>query len=103
MQEKRFQKRVEDFICQHCGAFIKGKGYTDHCPKCLWSRHVDINPGDRKSTCGGMMEPIEVELKGGNYIIYYQCTKCAHKHRVKSNPKDNFEKIIKLTNRPFRN
>ena len=26
---------------------MKGNGYTNHCPKCLWSKHVDINPGDR--------------------------------------------------------
>jgi len=102
MQEKRFQKRREDFTCEHCGAFVKGSGYTDHCPKCLWSKHVDINPGDRKSNCGGMMKPIGVEVKGNEYIIHYRCTKCSHKFKVKSAPDDNFEEILKLVNKPLK-
>jgi rubrerythrin len=101
MQEKRFQKRVEDFICEKCGNEVKGNGYTDHCPECLWSKHVDINPGDRKSRCGGLMEPIGAEFKSNGYTVYYRCAKCGFKHRVKSAPKDNFEEIIKLTSRPF--
>lgn len=96
MQEKRFQKKVEDFVCEHCGMFVKGTGYTDHCPKCLWSKHEDVNPGDRKSECQGMMEPIGVEVKSGEYIIYYQCTKCGHRHRVKSSPEDDFDEIIRI-------
>jgi len=96
MQEKRFQKKVEDFVCEHCGANVKGKGYTDHWPKCLWSKHVDINPGDRKSKCNGLMEPIGAEAKGNKYIINYRCTKCGYKHRVKSVPDDDFNKILSL-------
>ncbi|MBR6751902.1 MAG: RNHCP domain-containing protein, partial [Alphaproteobacteria bacterium] len=46
---KQFVKRVENFTCAHCGAEVFGNGYTNHCPKCLWSRHVDNNPGDRMS------------------------------------------------------
>jgi len=102
MQEKRFQKRVEDFVCEKCGNKVEGKGYTDHCPQCLWSKHVDVNPGDRKSECGGLMEPIGVEVKSDQYTIYYRCTKCGFKHRVKSAPDDNFDEIIKIANRPLR-
>jgi len=102
MQEKRFQKRVEDFVCEKCGKKVEGKGYTDHCPQCLWSKHVDVNPGDRKSECGGLMEPIGVEVKSDQYTIYYRCTKCGFKHRVKSAPDDNFDEIIKIANRPLR-
>ncbi len=102
MQEKRFQKRVEDFICEHCEAFIEGSGYTDHCPKCLWSKHVDINPGDRKSNCSGMMKPMGVEIKRNKYIIHHRCTKCGYKFKVKSAPDDNFEEILKLVNKPLK-
>jgi rubrerythrin len=102
MQEKRFQKRIEDFFCEHCGTFVKGRGFTDHCPKCLWSKHVDINPGDRKSECQGMMEPIGVEVKGDEYTIYYRCRKCGYNHRVKSTPEDNFDEILKLISRPIK-
>lgn len=97
MPTKRFQRKIEDFICSQCGAKIKGTGYTDHCPRCLWSSHVDINPGDRQASCGGAMEPIGVEIKGGGKIIYYQCKKCSFKHRVKAADSDNLEAIIKLT------
>ena len=56
--EKRFTRTIENFTCGICGTEVKGSGYTDHCPKCLWSEHVDIFPGDRKAECGGLMEPI---------------------------------------------
>ena len=101
MQKKRFQKRIEDFVCEKCGAFVKGTGYTDHCPECLWSKHVDVNPGDREAECGGLMEPIGVEVKGGEYIIHYQCQRCGYRFRVKAAPEDNFEKILKLVSKPL--
>lgn len=96
MQEKGFQKKKEDFVCENCGRAIRGSGYTDHCPSCLFSKHVDINPGDRKSDCGGKMIPKEIETRGDDYIIYYQCQKCGYKHRIKSSPDDNFEELLKL-------
>jgi rubrerythrin len=101
--EKKFERRVENFHCSHCGNFVEGTGYTDHCPACLWSKHVDINPGDRKENCGGMMEPIGVETKGDGYIIYYKCLDCNYPHRVKSSPDDNFDEILKLSHRPIKN
>jgi len=97
MQTKKFQRKIEDFVCVKCGTKTKGTGYTDHCPKCLWSRHVDINPGDRQSSCDGQMEPLDVEVKDGENIIYYKCQCCGFKHRVKSAVDDNFEAILKLT------
>jgi len=96
MQEKGFQKKKEDFVCENCGHKVEGTGYTDHCPSCLFSKHVDINPGDRKADCGGTMVPQEIETKGGDYIIHYLCEKCGYKHRIKSSPDDNFEEMLKL-------
>ncbi len=100
MQNKKFQKHTENFVCEKCGYKVKDKGYTDHCPKCLWSKHVDINPGDRLSKCNGLMEPIGITVKNGKYVIHYHCTKCGIEHRVKSAPDDNFEEIIKIANQP---
>lgn len=97
MMAKKFQRKIEDFVCTHCGTSVKGTGYTDHCPACLWSRHVDINPGDRAAECGGAMEPISVEIKGGEKIIYYKCQECGFPHRVKAAAGDDFEAILKLT------
>jgi len=97
LQSKKFQRRIEDFICEYCGAKVKGSGYTDHCPNCLWSKHADINPGDRQAQCGGAMEPVSVEIKGDEKTIYYQCQKCGLKHRVRAAEDDNFETILKLS------
>lgn len=76
MQEKRFQKRVENFVCEHCGAEVQGNGYTNHCPKCLWSKHVDVNPGDRAASCGGIMKPVGLEGTSPNYTIVHRCERC---------------------------
>lgn len=93
---KKFQRRKEDFICENCGMFVKGNGYTNHCPNCLWSKHVDINPGDRLSICKGMMKPVRVELEKGKYIIVQQCVKCGFEKRNKADKKDNLDAIIKV-------
>ncbi|MBU4360308.1 RNHCP domain-containing protein [Candidatus Parcubacteria bacterium] len=95
MPQKKFKRKIENFLCSRCGTSVKGTGYTDHCSKCLWSKHVDINPGDRKAKCNGMMEPVGVETKNSEYIIYYKCAICGYKHRVKSSSNDNFDEIIK--------
>lgn len=96
MQKKRFQRKVENFICEKCGNKVSGDGYTDHCPECLWSKHVDVNPGDRRSRCHGLMEPIGAETKKDGYVIYYKCIKCGYTHRVKATAKDNFDKIVEV-------
>lgn len=97
---KNFERKVEDFKCENCGTFVKGDGYTDHCPNCLYSKHVDINPGDRASSCGGMMKPISADVKESGYKIYYKCEKCGYEHRVKSNSDDNFDVILSLIKNP---
>ncbi|MFH0814714.1 MAG: RNHCP domain-containing protein [Candidatus Falkowbacteria bacterium] len=93
---KKFIKKIENFVCEKCGAVAKGNGYTDHCPRCLWSKHVDINPGDRANLCKGMMQPIGVETTNNVYVIQYKCELCKAEHRVKSAAGDNFEEILKL-------
>jgi hypothetical protein len=56
MQSRKFQRTREDFTRERCRTFVKGGGYTNHCPECLWSKHVDVNPGDRQATCQGLKE-----------------------------------------------
>ena len=94
---KQFVKRVENFTCAHCGADVVGNGYTNHCPKCLWSRHVDDNPGDRKSTCGGMMEPISAISVRDGYIITHKCERCGKTIRQHASPDDDIDEIIKIS------
>src|SRR6185369_16733546 len=94
---RRFVRRKEDFSCLRCGVSVNGNGYTNHCPACLWSKHVDINPGDRENSCGGLMEPMKMEVKKGDYIILHQCQKCGAKKRNKAAPEDCFTELVKLT------
>lgn len=93
---KQFQRHQEDFVCEHCGAKVKGNGYTNHCPHCLYSKHVDVNPGDRAEECGGLMEPVGLELKNGRYILLHRCRKCGFERRNKVAENDDFEAVLKL-------
>ena len=105
MENKRFNKKDNGFICKNCNKEVKPLGYTsrNHCPFCLCSLHVDINPGDRANTCGGILRPIQAlpDARRG-YIIVHRCDKCGEivrnkaAHEAKVQP-DNTELIIKLT------
>lgn len=94
---KSFTRRVENFTCAHCGARVVGNGFTNHCPRCLWSRHVDINPGDRASTCGGMMRPISVESCGDGFKITHKCEICGYVRPQHSAPDDDIDAIIAVS------
>ena len=94
---KKFTKTIEDFTCAHCGAKVTGNGYTNHCPKCLWSRHVDNNPGDRAAICGGMMGPVTAEPAGDVFIITHRCQKCGKTTRQHSAENDDIDTIIAIS------
>ena len=94
---KTFQRCQEDFVCGHCGHAERGDGYrrspntptlaaatlvltyvttlryTNHCSQCLWSKHVDVNPGDRASLCQGLMPAVLVDTKKGHYRFLQRC------------------------------
>jgi hypothetical protein len=76
MDTPLFTRKKEDFVCEKCGYKVIGSGYTNHCPKCLYSKHVDINPGDRSSSCGGMMRPISLENKSQEFRVLHKCEIC---------------------------
>jgi Zn finger protein HypA/HybF involved in hydrogenase expression len=101
MTARKFVRTIEDFTCEKCGTFVKGDGYTDHCPACLWSKHVDINPGDRASECGGMLEPVGIEVRSDKNRIHYICQKCKKSHRVRVSPGDDSKTIISLSTTPL--
>lgn len=51
--------------------------YRNHCPVCLWSKHVDIKPGDRASDCLGMMQPERMDDRPGKgLVIIHHCVRC---------------------------
>ncbi len=91
-----FTKKIEDFTCENCGTVVYGNGFTNHCSNCLWSKHVDVNPGDRACLCEGLMEPIESILKKQEYFVKQKCLKCGF-FRVNSLGKnDNFSVLLNL-------
>ncbi len=96
MESKRFSKKTEDFTCSNCGAKVRGTGYTDHCPRCLFSRHVDLNPGDRRSRCKGEMRPVGASSDRRGFTIHYICTRCRVRRSVKAAANDNMELIYGL-------
>ena len=71
----------DTFICKVCGRTVvpenAGSGHRNHCPNCLASLHLDIEPGDRESDCGGIMEPIAVWVRrGGEWAVIHRCRRC---------------------------
>ncbi len=97
-----FKRTPEDFICEVCGTEVSGNGYTNHCPECLWSKHVDIHPGDREAACGGLMEPVGVEKKGDDYIIRHKCVVCGFERLNKAQKEDRFEMIVQISANDYR-
>jgi len=101
-KRKHFIKKKEDFVCENCGVKIKGTGYTNHCPNCLFSKHVDKElPGDRLSKCQGIMEPVASEYKSGKWVIYHKCQKCGKVSKNKAGPCDNNDRLIELSKKPI--
>jgi hypothetical protein len=94
-----FTKNVENFVCEKCGTTNIGNGFTNHCKKCLWSKHVDIDPGDRREVCGGMMEPVETGSKNQELRIKQRCQKCGFERWAPIIKEDNFEAVIDLQKR----
>lgn len=85
---------MENFVCLHCHKLVSanqtmGTKHRNHCPFCLWSKHVDQNvSGDRKSLCLGGMEPLGLTFKHegldkwgktreGELMLIHKCTKCS--------------------------
>ena len=93
---KLFARNIENFVCKKCGNSVVGNGYTNHCPDCIHSMHVDINPGDRLSNCKGIMEPVSVEPIRKGYSITFRCIKCGAIKRNKAAENDNFETILEI-------
>jgi len=82
-----------DFQCGHCRNHVSathvlsGVNNRNHCPYCLWSRHLDLySAGDRLSACKGKMRPIGLTMKksrnkyqikpGGELMLIHECVEC---------------------------
>jgi hypothetical protein len=81
-----------DFRCTHCGHIVSsahllsGVNNRNHCPYCLWSRHLDLySAGDRLSACKAPMQPLALTAKRsrnkygrgrGELMLVHLCTDC---------------------------
>jgi hypothetical protein len=83
---------TQNFRCKNCGFLVtanrelSGVNNRNHCPRCLWSRHMDITPGDRRSDCLSRMEPVGLTVKhvtrkygsnNGELMVIHRCTGCS--------------------------
>lgn len=93
---KKFQRKAENFTCEHCGTSVIGNGYTDHCPACLYGKHVDIFPGDRLEECHGLLRPIAILKRGDVQSLEYQCQKCGSISKNRLAEDDSPEAVIEL-------
>lgn len=88
--------------CQPVTPEAVGTAHRNHCPWCLWSRHVDETPGDRASECRGAMEPIAVWVRpGGDWAIVHRCRKCGMLHSNRIAGDDNELALVSLAVRPL--
>ncbi|OGO26024.1 MAG: hypothetical protein A2136_02365, partial [Chloroflexi bacterium RBG_16_54_11] len=86
---------VHGFRCRYCQAFVhtipelSGVQNRNHCPYCLWSRHLDLwAAGDRLSACKAGMQPIGLTVKpgrnkyashlAGELMLVHLCLECNH-------------------------
>lgn len=101
-RSKKTWSRADEFRCRHCGRFVGpipwGGKHRNHCPYCLYSRHVDgARPGDRASECGGSMAPIGAfTRRNGEHVILHRCLGCGFERYNRIAPDDDFDLVLRL-------
>ena len=95
------------FTCTKCRMTVSlsahGTRHRNHCPACLWSRHVDEQRmGDRAAACGGPMEPIAIATRrDGEWQLVHRCQWC-DRIRVNRIAGDDDERaLLALAKRPL--
>jgi len=103
--ERRRQPR--SFRCGRCQLDVPeqapGTAHRNHCPNCLWSRHVDDDsPGDRESDCGSLMEPIGITVRGsGEWVLVHRCAGCDEINLNRTAGDDNPLVLLRLAVKPL--
>lgn len=92
----------DSFTCRVCGRLVTpqsaGTDHRNHCPNCLSSLHVDMEPGDRASDCGGIMEPAAVWVRKGGI---HRCRRCGALSSNRIAADDNPMKLMSIAMRPL--
>jgi RNHCP domain len=101
-------KRPLSFRCAHCRIDVPtdapGTRHRNHCPSCLWSRHVDARPGDRAMSddCGSAMEPIAISVRGkGEWVLIHRCMGCGELKSNRAAGDDSPLLLLRLAVRPL--
>lgn len=103
-----FIARNDPFVCENCGKSVEpivfGGSYRNHCPFCLYSKHVDSStPGDRANACKGLMEPIGVQTRRtGEYVLVHHCVKCGFERLNRVAGDDDEELLTKISGIPIK-
>ena len=97
---------TDSFTCKQCGRLVvsagAGSDHRNHCPNCLSSLHVDIEPGDRASDCGSLMEPVVVGVrKNGEWAIIHRCRRCGKLSSNRVAADDNPMKLMSIAMKPL--
>ncbi len=98
----------ESFTCRNCGWEVSPEGagtnHRNHCPNCLHSVHLDIEPGDRAADCGSLMEPVSVWVrKNGEWAIIHRCKRCGQLSSNRVAADDNPVKLMSIAMKPIGN
>ena len=99
----------EVFTCRVCGRTIvpqgAGSDHRNHCPNCLTSLHVDEEPGDRASDCGGIMDAVAVWVRGngknGEWAVIHRCRRCGKLSSNRVAADDNPMKLMSIALKPL--
>lgn len=96
----------ETFTCRECGRPVvpegAGSGHRNHCPNCLTSLHVDVEPGDRASDCGGHMDAVAVWVrKNGEWAVIHRCRVCGSLSSNRVAADDNPMKLMSIAMKPL--
>ena len=102
----RTTRAPETFRCVHCRMDVStsapGTQHRNHCPFCLWSRHVDNEPGDRAADCRASMEPIAMTVRGdGEWVLIHRCGGCGVLHANRIAGDDNPLLLVRIAVRPL--
>ena len=94
--------REGPFRCGHCRRMVallpSGGRHRNHCPFCLYSRHVDTGtPGDRASACGASMAPVgRFARRNGEDVIVHRCLGCAQERWCRIGADDDYDLVLGL-------
>ena len=87
----------DSFTCRVCGRLV-----VPEAAGSAHRNHVDKEPGDRASDCGGIMGPIGVWVrKGGEWAVIHRCRRCGKLSSNRTAADDNPMKLMSVALRPL--